>query len=156
MRASRVLVSILLYCCVVSAADAAVTASGGWSRQTVPGSVIGVGYVTLHNDGSLPRKLLRVSSPVAERVEPHETTVGSDGVARMRPLAGLVIQPGETIRFAPGGKHFMLLGLKEPLQAGAVVRLQLEFENEAPITIALAVEAMPLSINPAGHDHSQH
>jgi copper(I)-binding protein len=41
----------------------------------------------------------------------------SKGVMKMRPLEnGLVIEPGKTIKLAPGGYHMMLMDLKSPLK----------------------------------------
>ncbi len=43
----------------------------------------------------------------------------NNGVMTMRPLdKGLLIDPGKTVKLAPGGSHLMLFDLKKPAQAG--------------------------------------
>ena len=43
----------------------------------------------------------------------------NNGVMTMRPLdKGLTIEPGKTVKLAPGGYHLMLMDLKKPAQAG--------------------------------------
>jgi copper(I)-binding protein len=73
-----------------------------------PGTSMSAGYLTLENPGASPVAVTHVTSPEYERVELHETVVEND-VARMRPLAGLSILPGETLRLEPGGRHLMLM-----------------------------------------------
>ena len=52
------------------------------------------------------------------RVEVHEMAM-NNGVMKMRPLdKGLAIEPGKTVKLAPGGYHLMLMDLKQPAQAG--------------------------------------
>jgi periplasmic copper chaperone A len=45
--------------------------------------------------------------------------VVSNGVMTMRPIdGGLTIEPGETVKLAPGGRRLMFLDLKGPLKRG--------------------------------------
>ena len=54
----------------------------------------------------------------------------NNGVMTMRPLdKGLPIEPGKTVKLAPGGYHLMLMDLKTPLKQGDKVPLTLEFED---------------------------
>ena len=65
------------------------------------------------------------------------------GVMRMRPIAGgLVIEPGETVTFQPGGLHLMLTGLHDPLRKGETLRLVLRFETSGEISIDMPVLAI--------------
>lgn len=126
-----------------------------WARATPPGVPTGGGYVTLVNRGRTPDRLLSASSPVARRVELHETSMNG-GVMRMRPLsAGVPIPPGAVVTFGPGGKHLMLVGLTRPLVAGQRIPLTLRFERLGLVRIALRVEG-PRSAGAhshgAGHD----
>ena len=55
-------------------------------------------------------------SPVKSQV--HEMTM-NNGVMKMRPLdQGLTIEPGKTVKLAPGGYHLMMMDLKEPAEEG--------------------------------------
>ena len=50
-----------------------------------------------------PDRLIGGSAEVADRVEIHEMAMDG-GVMKMRPLdTGLDIDPGKTVKFAPGG-----------------------------------------------------
>jgi len=85
----------------------------------------------------------------------------NNGVMTMRPLdKGLVIEPGKTVKLAPGGYHLMLMDLKTPLKQGDKVPLTLEFEKAGKVTLSLDVQGVGAQA-PAGadsshmmHDHS--
>ena len=53
---------------------------------------------------------------------------------------GVVIPAGSSHVFAPGGDHVMLMGLTEPLDAGATLGLTLSFERAGEIRIEVPVE----------------
>ena len=66
----------------------------------------------------------------------------SNGVMKMRPLEnGLVIEPGKTVKLAPGGYHVMLMDLKSPLKQGEKLPITLEFEKAGKVTVSFDVEA---------------
>jgi hypothetical protein len=65
----------------------------------------------------------------------------------MRPLAnGLQIKPGETVEFAPGSFHIMLVGLKRPLAAGNHVKSTLMFEKAGAVDVEFDV--LPMAQRP--------
>jgi len=110
-----------------------------WSPPVAAGRPVGVAYLSITNNGNSADTLTGASSPRAASVQMHQTTL-SEGMARMRPLAGLTIGPGKTVRIEPGGIHLMLMGLNAPLVAGTTVPLTLEFRNAGRITVQLNVE----------------
>jgi len=64
----------------------------------------------------------------------------TNGVMTMRPLdKGLSIEPGKTVKLAPGGYHLMLLDLKSPLKQGDKVPVTLEFERAGKVKLSLGV-----------------
>ena len=92
---------------------------------------------------------------VAGRVEMHEMVMDG-GVMKMRPLdQGLVIDPGKTVKFAPGGYHFMLMDLKTQLKQGDKVPLTLQFEKAGKVNVSLDVQGVGAQA-PGGGDHSGH
>ncbi len=93
-------------------------------------------------------RLVSASSPAAERIEVHQTSF-EEGMARMRRVETLPLQERARVEFAPGGTHFMLIGLTAPLEVGTRFPLELRFENAG--TIVLDVEVMA-----ADADHSHH
>ncbi len=126
-----------------SASFAEMLASDGWSRQTPPGAKVGVGYLVLKNTGGELRKLLRVTASVGEEVTLHQSSIDAQGQAHMWPMASLHLRAGETVRFEPGGKHLMLMGLKEPLKAGQIVKVIFQFDGgAAPVTVDLNVRPL--------------
>ena len=48
---------------------------------------------------------------------------------RMRALPTAPLEAGEPFAFQPGGAHFMLMGLRQPLQAGMKFPMTLRFQH---------------------------
>ena len=124
----------------VAPARADVVASDGWARATAPGTSTGVGYLVLTNKGSEAANLLKIVSPVCDRVMLHRSSIDSQGVPREWPLAKLEIRPGDSVRFEPRGLSVAFMDLKAPFVAGQKIPLQLTFEGEPEITVLLAVK----------------
>ena len=124
----------------ISVGDLVVTQA--WSRATPKGAKIGGGYLTIENKGSTADRLIGGSADVAAKVEVHEMTM-SNGVMKMRPLEnGLVIEPGKTVKLAPGGYHLMLMDLKSPLKQGDKLPITLDFEKAGKVTVSFDVESV--------------
>jgi copper(I)-binding protein len=131
----------------VKAGDLVITQA--WSRATPGGAKIGGGYLTIENKGSTPDRLIGGSGDVASKIEVHEMSM-KNGVMTMRPLDnGLTIEPGKTVKLAPGGFHLMLFDLKAPLKQGDKVPVTLEFEKAGKVTLSLDVQGLGAQ-GPAG------
>jgi len=116
--------------------------SQAWSRATPGGAKIAGGYLTIENRGSAPDKLVKVSAEIAGKTEVHEMAM-DNGVMKMRPLdKGLVIEPGKTVKLAPGGNHLMLQDLKGPFKQGEKVPVTLEFEKAGKVSVSLDVQGV--------------
>lgn len=89
------------------------------------------GYLTIENSGGTDDTLTRVRSDAAEEVQMHDTT-NKDGQMRMAEREDVAVPAGETVEFASGGLHLMLMGPDE-LRAGDTVRLTLEFEKSGSV-----------------------
>ncbi len=123
--------------------------SQAWSRATPGGAKIGGGYLTIENKGAAPDRLIRGSGDVAGKIEVHEMSM-NNGVMTMRPVEnGLTIEPGKTVKLAPGGFHLMLFDLKGPLKQGDKVPLTLEFEKAGKVSVSLDIEGIGAQ-GPAG------
>lgn len=116
------------------------TVTNAWSRSTPPVAKVGVVYFTLKNDTGKSDRLLKLSTPVATKVEVHRTEV-LDGIARMREVAVLHVDAGQTLEFQPGGLHVMLTELRKPLVAGTSYELDLLFEVAGPRKVKVVVRA---------------
>src|SRR5882762_10077482 len=136
--------------------------SQAWSRATPSGAKIAGGFLTIENKGAAPDRLLGGSGDIAGKVEVHEMAM-NNGVMTMRPLdKGLVIDPGKTVKLAPGGFHLMIMDLKSPFKQGEKVPVTLQFEKAGKVTLSLDVQGVgaqaPAGADDAGghtmHDHS--
>ena len=124
----------------VKAGDLVITQA--WSRATPGGAKVGGGYLTIENKGSAPDRLTGGSTDVAGKLQVHEMAV-NNGVMTMRPLDnGLTIEPGKTVRLAPGGYHLMLIDLKSPLKQGDKLPITLEFEKAGKVKLSLDVQGV--------------
>lgn len=110
-----------------------------WSRERPANAAMGGAFVTLHNMEGEPDRLVSASSPVADRVEIHNSAM-KDGVMSMFQVEELVIPAGETVAMKPGSFHVMLMGLKEPLTKGAKFPLTLNFARAGEITVTVSVK----------------
>jgi len=131
---------------------AQVEAGRAWARATPPGARTGVVYLTVENRNAAPDRLVRAETPVAERAELHTHDMEA-GVARMRPLAGVEMAPGQTTVLAPGGLHVMLVGLHRQLKRGEAFALTLVFERAEPVTLEVRVEGPGAGGPSQGHHH---
>lgn len=135
----------------VKAGDLVITQA--WSRATPNGAKIAGGYLTIENKGAAPDRLLGGSGDIAGKVEVHEMAT-KDGVMTMRPLdKGLTIEPGKTVKLAPGGYHLMMFDLKGQLKQGDKVPVTLEFEKAGKVTLSLDVQGVGAQA-PASGEHS--
>jgi periplasmic copper chaperone A len=135
----------------VNAGDLVITQA--WSRATPGGAKIAGAYLTIENRGSTADRLIGGSGNVAARVEVHEMAM-KNGVMTMRSLdKGLAIEPGKTVKLAPGGYHLMLFDLKNPLKQGDKVPLTLEFEKAGNVNLSFEVQGVGAQA-PAGADNS--
>lgn len=112
-----------------------------WSRATPGGAKVGVGYVVIENRGSAPQRLTGARSDVSDKTELHESSE-SGGVARMTPIPELVVPPGGSVTFAPGGRHVMFMDLKRPLRQGERIGATLVFEPAGAIPVEFEVRGM--------------
>lgn len=125
----------------------------GWVRQGPPAAKVLAAYMTLNNPGAQAIVISGASSPQFGSVEIHRTEI-VDGVARMIPQEQLKIPPGGHVTLKPGGLHFMLIDARQPLPAGAKVRIDLRLD--ADTRMAVEVPVRPDAGMDGGTDHSGH
>jgi periplasmic copper chaperone A len=113
-----------------------------WSRATPGGAQVAGGYLTIENKGSQPDRLLSASTNAAQKIEIHEMAL-DNGIMTMRPIdGGLFIEAGKTVKFEPGGRHLMLIGLAAPLAEGEQVSVSLAFERAGQVSVHFAVQGV--------------
>jgi periplasmic copper chaperone A len=131
----------------VKAGDLVITQA--WSRATPGGAKIGGAYLTIENKGAAADRLIGGSADIAGKVQVHEMAM-NNGVMTMRPLdKGLPIEPGKTVKLAPGGYHLMLSDLKSPLKQGDKLPVTLEFEKAGKVKLSFDVQGVGAQ-GPAG------
>ena len=145
------LVAVPVHAAEIRAGDLVI--SQAWSRATPGGAKVGGGYLTIENKGATPDRLIGGSADVASKVQVHEMSM-NNGVMTMRPVdGGLVIEPGKTVKLAPGGLHLMLLDLKGALKQGEKLPVTLEFEKAGKVSVVLDVGGIG-AMGPAAADSS--
>ena len=116
-----------------------------WIRATPPGAPTAAAYLNIVG-GPSPDRLLAVSSPAAQAVEPHQSEMKDGMMTMSHDARGVAIGAGETVVFAPNGRHLMFTGLKTPFVDGDTVPVVLTFEKAGVKSVEIPVRIAP----PAG------
>lgn len=137
----------LLVTCALAAACAPVSGppvviSGIRILAPLPGSEAGVAYLRITNNGDQPVTIKSIRSPQFESVMMHETTL-VDGVARMRPLDEIEIGASESVEFAEGGKHLMLMRPGADTAPGSPVTLEFTYDDSLLVVSAVMQTRLP-------------
>ena len=100
----------------------------------------GAVYLTLGSETA--DQLISAESPAAANVELHES-IDDNGVMRMEPRPdGFGIPAGGEVELKRGGKHIMLMGLADALEAGSEIELTLNFSQRDSVTITVPIMEM--------------
>jgi copper(I)-binding protein len=111
-----------------------------WTRLT-PGSDVAAVYLTLQNPARKPVTVVGIESSAASHAMIHESRT-EGGISKMRAHEQLVVAPGETLKFAPGGLHVMLHGLTQPLAVGQSIPLVFELADGTRIPTTAVVRPL--------------
>ncbi|MBU4435012.1 MAG: copper chaperone PCu(A)C [Alphaproteobacteria bacterium] len=131
-----------------------ITVQSPWSRPAQAG-MNGVGFMTLVNTGAKPVTLTAIESPLAAKVELHQSSM-ANGVMTMRRQDTTTLAAGGKLELSPGGYHLMLLGLKQPLKVGQKAPLTLVFADGQRVTVDLTVRLTPPNAATGGMMDHQH
>ena len=109
-------------------------------------------YVAIDNRGADDR-LVGIACPCAESAEIHRI-VRAGGEVSMVTDSSVPVPAGSVVEIRPGSPlHFMLIGMRAPLAAGATVELELRFERAGTVRGAfLAVENSRAAWQEAGSE----
>ena len=134
-------VVVALGACAESAPPKAdVRVEGAWVRAVAGPDANSAAYMTLHNRGTAPERLVTGRSEAARMTELHRTTIDSTGLARMGKVEALELPAGGTALLEPGGYHLMLMGV-DTLVEGDTIELTLVLEASEPVQVAAEVRA---------------
>lgn len=106
-----------------------------------PGVMAHSAYLTLRNHGGSPRVLIGVTSRDYAMAHMHRSDE-VDGVATMSTVDAVRIAPGQSVTFAPGGLHVMLMHPTHPQAEGDAVGLILHFANGEALAVSAPVIRM--------------
>ena len=112
---------------------AALSVDKAWVRLTPVTDAPSSAYFTLKG-GAKDETLTSVSAPDAVRAEMHEN-VSKAGIESMADLKLVAVRAGREVKFALGGKHVMLFGLKPSVQPGTTTPLIFTFASGQKITV---------------------
>jgi len=137
----KYLLGFYLAFCFSSFSYAELTVSKGHVRAVPPGQKVSVAYMTLTNNTALDIVLSGAQSPDFMSVNLHRTA-NIDGIMTMRAQDELRIEPSQSITLAPGGLHWMLMGLKGELKITDQVPITLVFADGSKQQLSLVVKAL--------------
>ncbi|MBR9727662.1 copper chaperone PCu(A)C [Shewanella intestini] len=138
-----------------SSSFASIVMTDGYVRA-MPASVPNTAaYLTLENHYPVPVKLMAVKTEVAKEAQLH-TIIEENGLVKMRQVSHFDIASHQQLRLQPSGDHIMLLGLKQPLNAGDKVKMTLVFSTDDTLDIELPVKKKMASNDEHAHHHHQH
>lgn len=129
--------------------------SDAWIRSAPPNAMMRAGYATLHNAGDAAITVNAVTAEGFADTSLHETVMVAD-VSQMRPVGDLIIEPGASVDFAPGGKHIMLMQPTKSPDGRAKVAITFSFADGGKQSADFAIrDAAPgdETAMPVTHDH---
>lgn len=136
----RLIVIVLSGILLLSACDTAtgITVKDVWARPAAQDGN-GAVYFLLQNHSAGSDELIAVSSEIAEAAEIHETKMDGD-VMKMEQVMSVPVKGKESIEFAPGGLHVMLIGLRQELKVGDQFQIVLKFAAQDDVTLSVSVQ----------------
>ncbi len=136
-RFNIMLLATLLAVPVTAASD--IVVSQAWSPEAPPVASVMAGYMILKNTGNKMITIESANSDLFDKVEIHRTEM-KNGMMTMQQQSHLPLPAGKTVTFKAGGLHLMLIGKRQPLQAGDHIPLTLRFSNQQKLTVLLPVK----------------
>jgi copper(I)-binding protein len=104
----------------------------------LPGDLPMAGYFVITSQAPGPLRLVGATSPAFGGVMVHRS-VEEAGMARMMHVDGVDLSPGQSVAFAPGGYHLMLMNRTRELNAGEEVPVTLRFGDGQSLVVTFRV-----------------
>lgn len=96
-------------------------------------------YFTLITDHADSDTLIAAESPVAGDTQIHESYINDEGLSSMQEVRAIPLTKGDSLKFERGGLHIMLMDLKQDLNSGDTVRIDLIYSSGSKHTTVLTV-----------------
>lgn len=103
-----------------------------------PGVMAHAAFMQITNTGTKPRSLIGVRSADYAMAHIHQSQE-QNGIATMSALDAVQIAPGQTVSFAHGGLHVMLMHPKTRQHEGDTVQFTLDFANGEQVPVLATV-----------------
>ena len=126
---------------IQSAGAAALNVFDAWVRIPPPGTDLAAVYFTVRNVSPHTVTIEGAEAAVAGMAMLHESRI-SNGKLEMRMLDTLVIAPGQSVLFAPNGRHLMLHGLNRKLLIGEKLPIVLLLTGGGKIAFTATVRPL--------------
>ncbi|GAA3534073.1 copper chaperone PCu(A)C [Zobellella aerophila] len=123
-----------------------------WSRAVPPMAKVAGAFLSINNQGGEEDVLLGARTPLAEKVEIHQSMLEGD-MMQMRQVSALPIPAHGEVVLKPGGYHLMLINLSSQPGEGDRFPLILQFEKAGEVEVEIAVEAAVKKDAHAGMHH---
>jgi len=123
-------------------------------RATPPGLPNTAAFMTVVNNSSQDKTIVKVSSSIAKAVELHTHDM-SNGMMRMYQVPKVVLAKNAKTLFEPSGYHVMFIGLLNPLKIGETVTFTFTFKNGDTQTVTAPVKSVMSGMNHNKMDHSK-
>lgn len=136
-RAAFTIVATLL--AAACAPSEPLTVTNAWLRPPAPGLAVAAGYFDIVNRTATPVDLVGARSDMAESIEMHKES-GDGEMMQMRQLEKVTLAPQQTVSFAPGATHLMLL--KFTGATSKQIPITLLFSDGSQRTVAFDVRAL--------------
>jgi copper(I)-binding protein len=110
-----------------------------WARPGFQGDNSAV-YFAIRNPGDQSDVLLRAISDAAGSTEIHHSKMDSEGIMTMEQQDQVPIPVNDTVEFAPGGLHVMLVSLSQDLSVKDTFPITLVFQNHGEMSLIVEVK----------------
>ena len=127
-------------------AQAEVSVTNAWARETIGAGKTSAGYARIVNTGTADR-LVSVSTPAAGMADVHQS-VEQGGMMRMLPVKVLEIPAKGEMLLKPGGYHIMIMNAQKPFKVGDVMEFTFTFEHAGKITVPVKVAPITATAAP--------
>lgn len=129
-------IAFLLFMTLPAAAQpASLVVSDGWFRS-LPGKLPAAGYFNVRSNSSTAVAITGAEAQGCAALMLHQST-DTGGMSRMAMVGSVVVPPGGTVKFAPGGYHLMCTS--PTLKIGGRVPVTLHLSNGGSIVTAFQV-----------------
>ena len=130
--------------------------SEAWVGLMPPTMAMNAGYFSLSNLTDKPIELVSVTSPAYGSIQIHRSQL-LNGIASMKMLPTLTIQPHQQVQFESGGLHLMMRKPITAMSLGDSAAVQLHFKNGTSVHVEMPVlKSKSRDNHNDQHNHHQH